>query len=103
MRFIDTATLDAGRAVLQVDLEIDATWYPAEGDGWNAPRIPAHYEMDGWAVVGVIWYHPDDAWTEIRTPPGSIASIWLTEYIERRYGDGPAELLLREHATAESI
>ena len=33
---------------LQLNLEVDyeARWIPAEGDGWNDPFYPAHWEIE---------------------------------------------------------
>jgi hypothetical protein len=36
-----------------VPLDVTYTYIPAEGDGWNDPRIPAYAEIDSVEVAGV--------------------------------------------------
>ena len=69
--------------------ELEYTWQPACGDGWNEPRVPAHWEMQSNKLYSVTkWnelmdkskpYHPHDnplIWSERRADIAPIPQ-WL--------------------------
>ena len=63
---------------VEISCEIDAVYCGKEGDDWNSPSVPPHWEADGdLHVTSVIFYHYDDTWTEITIGEGSILDYWF--------------------------
>lgn len=87
--------------------ELEYTWQPAWGDGWNEPRVPAHWEMQSNKLYSVTkWnelmdkskpYHPHDnplVWCERRDDIPEIPQ-WLVPILDevdpRDYLDDPRD------------
>ena len=89
--------LESGGRV-EFDCLVTLDWCRAEGDGWNSPRIPAHYEADGVEVVGVTWYHPDGSDSTFECQPKSILAILSEAFIERHVAVSEIDDLVNQPA-----
>ena len=80
--------INFGESRVEIFCEIDVIFRPADGDGWNSPRVPAHWEADGELhVTSVIFYHWDDTWTEISIGEGSILDYLFRSLLPTDFED----------------
>ena len=67
-----------GDCRVEIQLSLEVSYIPREGDGWNSPWVPAHWEPeDGVRVEAVILYHYDGDWTEVQIGKGSILEYYF--------------------------
>ena len=67
-----------------IEFDCSLTGCPAEGDGWNEPRVPAHWEIDDVEPTALIVMHPDGTETYLPAPPGSILYQYTKGILDRQ-------------------
>lgn len=81
----ETVTIEMpSGGLVDIDVDVYLTFRPPCGDGFHAPYEPAHWELDGFDVTGMTWYHPDGDYTTLACSKGSMLQQWLNALLDER-------------------
>ena len=70
--------IDFNECRVEIFMAMDISFVDRDGDGWNEPMVPDHWEPSGDIhVYNVILYHYDGKWTEIGIKKGSILDYYF--------------------------